>query len=308
MEKMIRLRRRHFEGISFRLTRKALVEAWLNIRRNGAFSIACIVVAGISLLIFGLFLLLDGSLNNLVHSFEERVGISAYLKSTVTPSEATWLQSRIITWPEVDMVKYVSSEEAMQTLKADLTGFEDVLSTLPLNPLPASLEIKPKNPSQTLSIVSQLRNLPQVDDVQYDLETVSKLIAFANYFRILGLVVSLLFVFSTWFLFSSSIRMTVYARKTEIEVMKLVGATNNYIRYPFVTEGIFYGLTGAVIACLLLIPMQSALVASLNRLAFLAHIAPDQEFLFWVMLALLVLGSLLGALAANISVRRFLTE
>jgi|YelNatPaOPRAMG01_1025707.scaffolds.fasta_scaffold00751_31 cell division transport system permease protein len=308
MEKMIRLRRRHFEGVSFHLTKKALVEAWLNIRRNGAFSIACIVVAGISLLIFGIFLLLDGSLNNLVHSFEERVGISAYLKPTVTPSEAAWLQSRIITWPEVDIVKYVSSEEAMQALKADLAGFEDVLATLPTNPLPASLEIKPKNPSQTLSIVSQLRNLPQVDDVQYDQGTVSKLIAFANYFRILGLIVSLLFVFSTWFLFSSSIRMTVYARKTEIEVMKLVGATSSYIRYPFITEGIFYGFTGALIACLLLIPMQSILVASLNRLAFLAHIAPNQQFLFWVMVLLLALGSLLGALAANTSIRRFLVE
>ncbi|MCR4428864.1 MAG: permease-like cell division protein FtsX [Caldiserica bacterium] len=308
MEKMIRLRRPRFEGISFRLTKKALLEAWLNIRRNGAFSLACIVVSGISLLIFGLFLLLDGSLNNLVNSFEERVGISAYLKSTVTPSEASWLQSRIITWPEVEVVKYVSSEEAMQTLKADLSGFEDVLATLPANPLPASLEIKPKNPSQTLSVVSQLRNLPQVDDVQYDLETVSKLISFANYFRLLGIVVSLLFVFSTWFLFSSSIRMTVYARKTEIEVMKLVGATNNYIRYPFVTEGIFYGLAGGIIACLVLIPMQSVLVASLSRLSFLAHIAPDQQFLLWVMVALLFLGSLLGAMAANTSIRRFLKE
>jgi len=307
MEKMIRLRR-HFEGISFRLTKKALIQAWLNIRRNGAFSLTCIVVAGISLLIFGLFLLLDGSLNNLVHSFEERVGISAYLKSTVTPSEAAWLQSRVITWPEVEVVKYVSPEEAMQTLKADLSGFEDVLSTLPANPLPASLEIKPKNPSQTIEIVSQLRNLPQVDEVQYDLETVSKLIAFTNYFRVLGIVVSLLFVLSTWFLFSSSIRMTVYARKTEIEVMKLVGATNNYIRYPFVAEGIFYGLAGALIACLLLFPMRSVLVASLNHLTFLSHIAPDDSYLFLVNIVLLAFGALLGAFAANMSVRRFLAE
>jgi cell division transport system permease protein len=307
MEKMIRLRR-HFEGISFRLTKKALIQAWLNIRRNGAFSLACIVVAGISLLIFGLFLLLDGSLNNLVHSFEERVGISAYLKSTVTPSEAAWLQSRVITWPEVEVVKYVSPEEAMQTLKADLSGFEDVLSTLPANPLPASLEIKPKNPSQTIEIVSQLRNLPQVDEVQYDLETVSKLIAFTNYFRLLGIVVSLLFVLSTWFLFSSSIRMTVYARKTEIEVMKLVGATNNYIRYPFVAEGIFYGLAGALTACLLLFPMRSALVASLNHLTFLSQIAPDDSYLFLVNIVLLAFGALLGAFAANMSVRRFLAE
>ncbi len=303
-----RIRRRLYKDQinPFRLSRRVLLETWLNVRRNGAFSLACIAVAAISLLVFGIFLLIDGSLNNLVRSFEERVGVSAYLKSTVTPSQAAWLQSKIISWPEVQAVDYVSSVEAMDSLKKDLSGFEDVLSSLSVNPLPASLEIKPKNPDATSSIVEQLQDLEDIEEVQYDAATVSKLVAFASFFRLLGVIISLLFVFCTWFLLSSAIRMTVYARKIEIEVMKLVGATDSYIKYPFITEGIFYGLVGAALACILLLPLRTVLIAGLQRVGFLAHIGPDQTFLIWVILILLALGSSLGALSANLSVRRFL--
>lgn len=308
MAKTVRLRHRTTERTPFQITGRVFREAWLSVKRNGAFSIACVIVSGISFLTLGLFLLLDGSVNNMVSGLEDKVGISAYLSPTVTPSDVAWLQSRIISWPEVEAVKYVSSEEAMQTLKEDLAEFTDVLSTLPANPLPSSLEIKPKTPDQTEAIVSQLRNLPQVEDIQYDMQTVSRLIIFARYFRLLGVFVSLLFLLSAWFLLSSSLRMTVYARRMEIEIMRLVGATSNYIRYPFILEGIIYGLTGAAIACLLLIPIYSVLASSFSRFSFLAYLAPTRNFLFLVIICLLVLGSLLGAFAANISVRRFLKE
>ena len=293
---------------SFRLSRRMFAEMWLNIRRNGVFSVACIAVAAISLLIFGIFLLLDGSLNNLVHGFEERVGVSAYLKTTVTASDVAYLQAKIMKWPEVESVTYVTQEEAMEALKRDLAGYEEVLSSLVANPLPASLEIKPKNPQMADAIVSQLRIIPEVDDIQYDAQIVSKLIAFASYFRILGVIISLLLVLSTWFLLSSAIRMTVYFRRPEIEIMKLVGATNGYIRYPFIAEGIFYGLVGAAMACVFVLPMRSVLMASLQRLSFLAQVTPDNSYVVWVIIVLMALGSFLGAVAANLSVRRFLQE
>jgi cell division transport system permease protein len=308
MANRVRNRAYRERGSPLRLSRKVLAETWLNVRRNGVYSVACIAVAGISLLIFGIFLLLDGSMNNLVRSFEERVGVSAYLKGSVTPSQAAILQAAVVTWPEVESVSYVSQAEAMDALKRDLAGFEDVLTSLMVNPLPASLEIKPKSPQVASSIVQQLKTLPQVEEVQYDAAIVDRLIAFANYFRIAGILVSLLFVLSTWFLLSSSIRMTVYARKEEVEIMKLVGATDGFIKVPFIVEGIFYGLVGALIASVFLVPVRSLLAASLERLSFLSVMAPDSSFQIWVILVLVAIGSFLGAISANLSILRFLRE
>jgi cell division transport system permease protein len=308
MANRVRNRAYRERGSPLRLSRKVLAETWLNVRRNGVYSVACIAVAGISLLIFGIFLLLDGSMNNLVRSFEERVGVSAYLKGSVTPSQAAILQAAVVTWPEVESVSYVSQAEAMDALKRDLAGFEDVLTSLMVNPLPASLEIKPKSPQVASSIVQQLKTLPQVEEVQYDAAIVDRLIAFANYFRIAGILVSLLFVLSTWFLLSSSIRMTVYARKEEVEIMKLVGATDGFIKVPFIVEGIFYGLVGALIASVFLVPVRSLLAASLERLSFLSAMAPDSSFQIWVILVLVAIGSFLGAISANLSILRFLRE
>ncbi|MEI6510280.1 MAG: permease-like cell division protein FtsX, partial [bacterium] len=306
MANRIRSRPYRERGSPIRLSRKILVETWLNVRRNGVYSVACIAVAGISLLVFGIFLLLDGSVNNLVRNFEERVGVSAYLKETVTPSMAAELQAKVVTWPQVEAVNYVSQEEAMDALKRDLAGFEDVLTSLMVNPLPASLEIKPKSPQVTAALVAQLKAIPEIEEVQYDAAIVDRLIAFASYFRIAGILISLLFVASTWFLLSSSIRMTVYARKEEIEIMKLVGATDSYIRYPFIIEGIFYGLVGAIIAGVLLVPVRSVLVASLQQLSFMSAMAPDSTYQIWIILVLVAVGSFLGAISANLSIRRFL--
>jgi cell division transport system permease protein len=175
--------------------------------------------------------------------------VVADLKDTATAEDLTGINNRLLALPEVKEVHYVSREEALARYRARLTeqGETDLTRYLDANPLHASLEVRLVDPKVFGNVVEQLRGEPAVDKVKEQQKTVDSLLTITNVLRTAGTVILLVIAFIVLFIIVNTIRLAVVARAEEIEIMRLVGASDAFIRWPFVFEGAMVGLLGAVL-------------------------------------------------------------
>lgn len=281
-------------------------EAVASFRRNWVMSIAAVSTVAISLIMLGVFVLIALTLNNLIRGMERKVEIITYLKSAAPTAAVDKLQRDIVSWEEVTKVSYVSKKEAWERLKKDLKDQPEMLDAVRTNPLPASLEIKLKDPHQVKQVAGRLEGRPEIDEVKYGQEIVPKLFAVFSMVRVIGIVFISLLSFAAVVLIANTIRLSIYARRKEIGIMKLVGASNWFIRWPFLLEGIFQGIIGAVTAAVVLyLAYLGFLKAAQQVLPFLPITLSPALFLNLVLY--LALGGIgIGALASSIAIWRFL--
>ncbi len=227
-------------------------EAMLSFRRAPLLSALSVTTIAFSLFVVGLFGLVALNLREALHGIENRVEIVAYLFRGTLPETVTMASEDIAAFPEVQSVTYVSEDEALERAKRDLVEFKDAYQDLQVNPLPASLEIRLKDGSrqaaQVQAVAERLRGYRFVEEVRYGREWVEKLDRLRNIFGFVGLVIGLAFAVVAVVIIGVTIRITVLQRKREIAIMRLVGATNNFIRGPFILEGAIKGLLGGVLA------------------------------------------------------------
>lgn len=227
-------------------------EALLAFRRAPLLSALSITTIGFSLYAVGLFALVAVNLREALRIVEQRVEVVAYLLRG-TPAETIAQASQdIAAFPEVQRVTFVSEEEALKRARAELVEFRDAYRDLSVNPLPASLEIQLKegfrDAEHTSAVADRLRGYGFIDDIRYGREWIEKLDRLRNIAGVVGLTIGLAFAAVAVVIIGVTIRITVLQRAREISIMRLVGATNGFIRGPFLLEGAIKGFLGGLVA------------------------------------------------------------
>ncbi|HEY4649314.1 MAG TPA: permease-like cell division protein FtsX, partial [Gemmatimonadales bacterium] len=230
-------------------------EALLSFRRAPLLSALSITTIAFSLFTVGLFGLVAVNLRQALRGLEERVEIVAFVLRG-TPSETIAVASQDISaFPEVKDVNYVSEEEALQRARTELVEFRDAYRDLQVNPLPASIEIRMKEGYRDAAsvdrVAQRLKGFGFIEDVRYGREWVQKLDSLRNITGLVGLVIGLAFAAVAVVIIGVTIRLTILQRAREISIMRLVGATNWFIRGPFLLEGALKGLLGGLLSVVL---------------------------------------------------------
>jgi cell division transport system permease protein len=276
----------------------ALREAMIGFRRAPLLSMLSITTIGFSLFAFGLFSLVAHNLRNTLRDVESRVEIRAFVAEGSSVEPIADAMGVIGDYPEVLRVEYVSPEQALERARRELGEFQDVFEG---QFLPASLDIRLRegfrDPATVRRVSDSLKTFPFIDDVRYGEEWVDKLYRIRNIATAAGIVLGLAFAGVAVIIIGATIRMAVLARSREISIMRLVGATDGFIRRPFLIEGFFKGVLGGLLALLF-----TWLASSLISRGFI-----ETQF-FPASLSVLgvIGGAILGVLGSAVSVGRHL--
>lgn len=280
-------------------------EAFLSFRRAPLLSVLSVTTIAFSLFTVGLFGLVAVNLRQALRGLEERVEIVAFTLRG-TPSETIALATQdIAAFPEVKDVSFVSEEEALRRARAELVEFRDAYRDIQVNPLPASIEVRMKDgyrDAATVERVAQrLRGFGFIEDVRFGREWIQKLDHLRNITGVVGLVIGLAFAAVAVVIIGVTIRLTLLQRAREISIMRLVGATNWFIRGPFLLEGALKGLLGGLLSLVLCyagyILFRDNSGGTLSGLIFFQ---PEQ------MVLIIIFGVLLGLGGSLVSVGRHL--
>ena len=287
-------------------------QAWQGFWRNPVMSIASTATVAGMLLLSSFFVIAQRGLDVSLAFLQSKVELYLELDDNAKPSEILALKTRIESDGAVDHVVYVSKDEALSRLKevADKTG-QVTLAEVSANPLPASLEVKMRDAHRTNELASVLRDevgKGVVTDVVDNPSVVDKVLTITRVLSFGGIAVLGLMLFVTLFVIVNTIRITVHARRDEIEIMQLVGATDAFVRYPFIIEGVLVGLFGAAITLAVLAAAAPPVMGAIS--GFLTIVPIDFGPRFGATLAggVLLFALLIGAGGALISVRSYLRK
>ena len=282
-------------------------ETMISLKRNSWMSFASIGTVAVSLFVLGMFLILVVNMNRMVASLESQVEISVYIRDEVSDSGIHALEERITQMQGVESVKYVDRETAMKRFRERLGDQQFLLDSLgETNPLPNSFEVRSLRPDMVRTAAETIAEMPGVETAKYGQDVVEHLFDITRLVRLFGLALMFVLAMATLFIISNTIRLTVFARRKEIAIMKYVGATDWFIRWPFLLEGIVLGCLGGIVAAIVLRGAYRVIAAKIyDTLAFFP-LLPENPFLHYVTAAILICGMFVGALGSTISLKKFL--
>ena len=285
--------------------RYIIPDAFHSLGRNGWMTFAAVTTMAITLFLCGVFGLLLYNVNYAAGSLESDVEIAVFLEDTVTGDSLTQMKTTLEALPGVETVAAFTKDEAM-TYMVDRYG-ETLFSALGgVNPFPDCYTVKASAPEEINGLASTISEIPGVLKVNYGKETVEKLFAFTDVIRTIGFGVMVLLSVGAAVLVSMTIRLTVYARRKEVQLMKYVGATDWFIRWPFIIEGALLGMFGAVIAVIVLLLSYGKVAAYLESAIGFFSLASVSGVLSMLSLNLILAGALLGVVGSVFSLIRFL--
>jgi cell division transport system permease protein len=284
----------------------SLKRAWQGFWRNSLMSLAATASMVLMLTLLSGMVILFLGLNATLDYVKGEVQVVAYLNDSATAQDVAQLTSQLQAMPQVSTVKYVSKDQALKNFQVSEPGVANLVDSLPSNPLPASFEISLRDPSDYIDVATFLRGQPAVDSVQDIAKTVSQMTSVINVVSTVGVVVMLIVGLTVLFIIVNTIRLAVVARAEEIEIMRLVGASDAFIRWPFVFEGAFVGLLGAMITIGLLLLVQAPVASLLS--SFFNVLPVQATAMVGQNVALLVLGTGvgIGVVGSYVSVRSYL--
>ena len=281
-------------------------EAFKSLYRNRVLTFATIANVAICILILGAAILLILNASSIITSLESDVEIIAYIDKDISPRETKVLQEKIEKIDGVKAVEFISREEGLKNLQEKFGGTEyDLGSTLENNPLRDSFAIQAVDPHKVPETAQKIEILNGVYKVNYGKGVVERLFQVTKWVRVVGIITIILLTFGAIFLISTTIRLAVFSRRKEVYLMKLIGASDWFVRMPFFLEGIFLGLTGAIIAVLFLALGYGSLTGQATTILFLPIIT-DTNYLLNIYLGLLAAGVLLGLTATYFSLNKYL--
>ena len=281
-------------------------ESFKTLSRNGWMTFASISAVTVTLLLVGVFTIIMMNLNKVADDIEIKVLIDIIDDPNQAKQAEDKLISEIKNLPDVKEVQYSSKENELNLLIED---FGDDLSLFEQsNPLRNVLYVKATDPQQTAKVAKKIDDLENTYEVVYGEGKVEKLFSFLNTSRNVGLVLIVGLLFTAIFLISNTIRITIIARKDEIEIMKLVGATNSFVRIPFVLEGMWLGVLGSIlpIAVVSIVYYNVFNVLQPRLHGELVQLLDVTPLLYQVNALILVLGIFIGIWGSFMSVRKFL--
>ncbi len=291
-------------------------EALRGLRRSSAPALAAMLTVLITALVLGVFIPIVQATMGAAHDVRERVVVDVYVADGASDSERQTAQRAIEHTANVRSVDFVSKDEALaRAREKNPRAFREGSELLGSNPLPASFRIVPDDPNDVGRIVDRLApkgpdgarepQLTAIDEVRYREEDTKQILSVTGLVTVVTGGLALLLVIASIALIANTIRLSIFARRREVEVMRLVGATNWFIRWPFMIEGVIVGFTGVALAVILLtVAKESVLEPMSDRWEFLA--AP-QTIAYPLLVALLVLAGVgVSAAGSGLTLRRFL--
>lgn len=282
-------------------------EALISLSRNRVLSLATISTMAVCILFLGVAVLLTINAGNFMNQLESDIQIIAYLDDSLTARQVDEIESTIRETAGVQEVTFVSKDEALQRLQLKFSEEDyDLQQTLSKNPLPDSYEVKASNPQEVGQVARVIGEIPGVYKVNYGQGVVERLFQVTKWVRIISMVFMVILAMGAIFLIATTIRLAIFARRKEIYLMKLIGATDWFVRWPFFIEGVLMGVVGALIAIGLLSGGYSSLIKNAQTALFFVPLVSQQSFLIQVYLSLAAVGALLGTLGTYISLNRFL--
>ena len=282
-------------------------EALASLRRSGKSAAVSVGTIAIAFITLGGFLLVSVNIQDVLDRWLEAAEISVYLHDTATSEERAALQDFLRARPEVAAVEYVSNESALQRFRKDFPELADVTSSLSQNPFPSALEVRLRGDDSGASAETLAREVSArsgVADVQFDRTWLARLLGVVNSARLAAALVAGILMLGAAFTVGAVVRLSLYARRDELEIMALVGAPFSYIRGPFVIEGLLLGGLGATVALMVVGVLYSFAGQSLG--SNLAGLAEDGQlrFLGYGEIALMLMGGIVvGAAAGTLASR-----
>jgi cell division transport system permease protein len=280
-------------------------EVTSGLRRNGLVAFAAVSTTFIALLLFGLALLISRQVNLIIQRTYGNVEVAVYLTDPVNPETVQVLTNKLDQLPVVSNVQYETKAEACVRFKEIFASQKSLVDNVDCSALPASLRVKLSDPEKFAQVAAVLKGQPGIDRVVDQSGILKRLFAVTRVFRVGVLIVSLVMLVAAAILIANTVRMGLFARRKEIGIMKLVGATNWRIRAPFLLEGLFESLIGASAAILFLFGLKLAFINPLYKTILFVPWVTNRDVVA-VIPWLIVAGSLVAVVAGMVGMRRFL--
>jgi cell division transport system permease protein len=286
-------------------TKLFVSEAVRSIGANISTTVAATMTVLIGMFLLGLFIALFSWVNSWTDHVRKDVLVKAFFVQDASETQINAVRAKLLTFPETKTVVFISKDEALKRMKAK---YPDLTENLSSNPLPAAFEVTPKDADQVKAIADKLQPLPAgVDKVDYAEKKTERILAVTNVIKYIFLLGSVVLLAASTILIANTIRLSIFSRRREVEVMKLVGASNWFIRGPFMLEGVICGLIGAIVAVVLLVlAKQFALPVIEGHSSTFRE--DDVHALSFPLIATILIGVslLVGAAGSGITLRRFL--
>jgi cell division transport system permease protein len=282
-----------------------LGEVFRNFTRNAAMQATAIGTVAVTIVLLGAFLYVRAGIAHLGGDVFSQITISTYMKADATAAQEEAVRTALAKDDRIATATFVSKKDGLKELRDRMKGQIDT-SILTENPLPDKFRVSVRDPQMVPAVAASIRKLAGVDSVNYGQEVVQRMLQLANVGRRVGMGVITLFVLVAGIIISNTIRLTVYARRREISIMQLVGATNMYIRLPFICEGLLDGILGAAVAIGLLAIARASLVPKLAAALPWIQLNVVQVDISSLILQLVLVGGAVGIVASWISVGRYL--
>jgi cell division transport system permease protein len=283
----------------------ALAEGAQGFLRNGLMSVASVVITAVTLLALGGALAVAGALDHVAAQLQQQLQVVVYMRPGETAAGIASLRGALVRIPGVTTIDYVSPQEALRRLESQLGPGARLRELLAHNPLPASFVVSAQHPEDLRTIAAAARDLPGVDDVRDGGRVLDRLLAATRAIRVVGTAAGLVLACVALVVIAATVRLTVFARRAEIEVMRLVGATAWFIRWPFVVEGAVTGACGACGAAAVVAGGYWLIVRGAARALPFVPLPGPGEVAFDVVWKLLVWGVIIGVTASLLAVRRY---
>ncbi|MCL1847053.1 MAG: permease-like cell division protein FtsX [Coriobacteriia bacterium] len=290
-------------------------EAFSNSRKNFSTTFGGIITIFLSLLVIGVFMVASLIIDQMIKSVESQVSISIYLHDDVTDMDLESFKGFLSNMPEVSTVVYISKEQSLERFKEQATT--DIADQLDGNPLPALLEVSLREPDKVQSVVDQIMandlflsvidrpDAPQ-DSIKYGKDIIEKLFSITSTIRIVCIALVILLVFVALIFINNTIRLAILARRKEIAIMKLVGASNGFIRGPFLMEGFLQAVIGAGLSIGTISMLCNYLIKNVQTILPWLPINMGQLSLWMIYLVLLGAGVVIGLFGSLWAMRRYL--
>jgi len=264
-----------------------------------------------ALFVLGIIMATIINLDNIVAGLESKVEVTVYLKKGTTQGDIETVYNRINSWEGIVEVEFISKEEALENWRKEMGSKSYLLDGYneENNPLPDTFRIKVERPEYVENIVTNARKLSAVDQVRYSADVVRAIMSIAGTTRLIGLSIVVLLSVMSVIIINNTIKLTVYSRRREINIMKYIGATDWYIRWPFLIEGMVLGLFGAVLAGGAVAGLYAILLEKANDMESILSIfglLPMKDIMYPVLLVFALIGCLIGISASMLSIRKHL--
>lgn len=282
-------------------------ETFRSLFRNRFMAIASVLTVTLSMFILGVFLSAVLNINHMASYLENQVEMTVYLKDGLTTDQVMGIGKYLKAQPGIKEIKFTNKDRAMKDFRERMGDQQGLLDAINGNPLPASYQMSFQTPEQLKTAAEVVAKYQGVETVQYGKDIIEQLYKVAQVIRLSGIVLIIFLAGAELFIISNTIRLTVFARRREIQIMKYVGASNGFIRWPFLFEGMVIGFLGSGFASFILWEGYKTVVSEMAAagLVFIPMI-PLWPFMGYTTLIILAAGIVIGVMGSAISLRKYM--